>query len=272
MAASAALTWICLLSISAAYISAAELEGGDFPAFKHDDPFDRFDYSFGPYGPANWGRLRGDWRTCSDGLSQSPMAMENGMMVLDPSLGPLRAEYKTANATIVNVGRSIQVWWPGAGSLIIGNTTYYIKDIDFHTPSEHTLGLFNDRFPLEMHMVHRSKNHQKIAVIAILFTFGAEDKFLAQFFNRLPPLSTKNQVFNLGEISARHLTVPLGQHYGRYTGSETHPPCNEGVLWTVVHYEGHTVSMDQLVKLKQVIESDNARPLQASNGRKFNFV
>lgn len=36
------------------------------------------------------------------------------------------------------------------------------------------------RFPLEMHMVHRTRNREKVAVIAILFNFGDEDRFLAQ--------------------------------------------------------------------------------------------
>lgn len=44
-----------------------------------------YDYSDGPFGPANWGRLHCEWRLCGDGKSQSPVAIDESHVFLNTS-------------------------------------------------------------------------------------------------------------------------------------------------------------------------------------------
>ena len=98
--------------------------------------------------------------------------------------------------------------------------------------SEHTIN--NEKFPLEMHFVHRSSSTGQLAVIAILFTLKREDN---PYLNDL--LSVLNRTVNSSttieqqvDLSRLFPTSSSPQFY-RYNGSLTTPPCTEGVIWTI---------------------------------------
>jgi len=71
------------------------------------------------------------------------------------------------------------------------------------------------------------------------------------------------------------LPRPGSWQYVRYSGSLTTPGCSEGVDWYVL-LEPVTVSPEQVLSFAQYVSggrsfAQNARPLQALNGRAFDM-
>jgi carbonic anhydrase len=56
-----------------------------------------------------------------------------------------------------------------AGSLVINGTVYHLKNLHWHSPTEHTVD--GRRYDLELHLVHQTAEN-KTAVIAILYQIG----------------------------------------------------------------------------------------------------
>ncbi|KAJ0970378.1 hypothetical protein J5N97_023255 [Dioscorea zingiberensis] len=128
-----------------------------------------------PKGPQHWGDLSKDWAACGNGLMQSPIDLAGEKV--DKGLGKLNVNYKAANATLMNRGHDIMLQWESdAGYLRIDATQYLLKQIHWHTPSEHQID--GTSYDLEAHMVHSSTDG-KIAVVAILYKIGSSsDSFL----------------------------------------------------------------------------------------------
>jgi carbonic anhydrase len=59
--------------------------------------------------------------------------------------------------------------------------------------------------------------------------------------------------------------IPDTEHYYRFNGSLTTPPCSEGVRWFVLK-QAQTLSQEQTKLFKQVMGKNN-RPIQAKNAR-----
>lgn len=59
----------------------------------------------------------------------------------------------------------------------IEGVKYTLKQMHWHSPSEHTIN--GQRFAMEQHMVHYS-DQGDIAVVAILFRLGRPEPFLMQ--------------------------------------------------------------------------------------------
>ncbi|XP_006659407.1 dioscorin DB3S-like [Oryza brachyantha] len=226
-----------------------------------------------PTGPENWGRLKPEWATCSTGRMQSPINLGLlDLVTLAPRLGYLNYTYQNANASVVNRGHDIMVRFDGdAGSLLINGSTYHLRQLHWHTPSEHTID--GRRYDMELHMVHLNAQNQA-AVIGILYVLGNPDSLLEelrQYIIRVTNQKDKEVVVTGGVDP----NVAKGQDtvYYRYMGSFTTPPCTEGVIWTIVR-KVHTVSLSQLALLKAAVLAgyeNNARPLQDVNNREIDL-
>ncbi|CAN1303149.1 Dioscorin DB3S, partial [Linum perenne] len=94
----------------------------------------------GPNGPDKWGSLSPIFQTCESGKSQSPIDINDNDVVKNNNLEKLEGEYKPVEATLVNTGYNIIVRTnPEAGELTIDGKTYKLKQMHWHTPSEHTM-------------------------------------------------------------------------------------------------------------------------------------
>jgi carbonic anhydrase len=62
-----------------------------------------------------------------------------------------------------------------AGSVSINGTVYYLQQVHWHSPAEHSVD--GRTYDLELHMVHMSAEN-KTAVIGIFYEIGAHDEFL----------------------------------------------------------------------------------------------
>jgi carbonic anhydrase len=123
---------------------------------------------------------------------QSPIDLAHERVSLVRSLGYLDHAYRPAEASIVNRGHDIMVRFEGdAGDLVINGTAYNLKQLHWHSPTEHTVD--GRRYDLELHLVHESAEG-KAAVIGILYEAGdRRDPLLHQVRRRrsarrwLPP-------------------------------------------------------------------------------------
>ena len=65
------------------------------------------------------------------------------------------------------------------GAVQIDGVRYKLKNIHWHSPSEHTIN--GQRFAVEQHMVHKS-DEGNITVVAILYRLGRPEPFLMQVY------------------------------------------------------------------------------------------
>jgi carbonic anhydrase len=120
-----------------------------------------------------------------------------------------------------------------AGRLVINGTAYRLRQLHWHTPSEHTVD--GRRYDMELHLVHESAEN-KAAVIGMFYEVGAApDPFLKKLepaIKRVRDTRDREEPIGLVDPSGARAT---GSVYYRYMGSLTTPPCTEGVVWTVFH-------------------------------------
>ncbi|KAL6644664.1 hypothetical protein ACP70R_016272 [Stipagrostis hirtigluma subsp. patula] len=254
-----------------ALFAAALLLAAAAPAARAQEETEREEeFSYVPgeeNGPEHWGAIKPEWAACGTGRMQSPIDLSHERVTLVRSLGYLNHSYRAAEASIVNRGHDIMIRFQGdAGSLVINGTAYYLRQLHWHSPTEHTVD--GRRYDMELHMVHESAA-KKAAVIGILYEVGAPDAFLHKlepFIRRIADRRDREE--HVGVVDPRGARGRASVYY-RYMGSLTTPPCTEGVIWTIVK-RVRTVSKHQMELLRDAVHDDmekNARPVQETNHR-----
>ncbi|GMJ08175.1 alpha carbonic anhydrase 7, A. THALIANA ALPHA CARBONIC ANHYDRASE 7 [Hibiscus trionum] len=217
-------------------------------------------------GASRWGTLKPEWITCSAGQHQSPINIRT--VQLNSQLRDLQRNYTFARAVLRNGTVNVEVNFTGnAGSITINGIVYRAENIHWHSPSEHTLD--GIRFPLEVHIVHRSDQND-IAVVSFLYRYGLPDLFIATILPNIVLLRQTDR--GVGLINPESVGFP-GSSYYRYNGSLTVPPCTEGVVWTVFQ-KIKQVSRSQVEALRNVLppqNRNNSRPTQPLNNRDVLF-
>ncbi|KAM7254680.1 hypothetical protein ACFE04_019921 [Oxalis oulophora] len=202
------------------------------------------------------------------GKKQSPINISKDEYVLNKNLKPLIGDYYPVNANITNHVYNIGLFYDAdAGSIEIDGTNYALKQMHWHSPSEHQID--GEQFPLELHLVHKTSDG-KLAVVAILFRIGAPNPLLARLRRPLAMLA-KGEVAQIpvGNLGAKHVRRITHRYY-RYIGSLTTPPCSEEVVWTILA-KVKTVTKDQVEALKAPLGfgyKNNSRPIQSLHKRK----
>ncbi|XP_042473761.1 alpha carbonic anhydrase 7-like [Zingiber officinale] len=236
------------------------------------DHEDEFSYERGSeIGPNHWGEIHEEWAACGHGRLQSPIDLTDSRVRILPHLGRLRRSYRPAAAVLKNRGHDIMLQWEeDAGNLRIDGKDYDLKQLHWHSPSEHTIN--GRRFSLELHMVHQSADNST-AVVGILYTIGRHDPFLSNIERQIQMIADKHEAEEaVGMVDPRHIRRGSRKYY-RYMGSLTTPPCTEGVVWSIVK-KVRTVTREQVDLLRQAVHDDsemNARPIQQINDRMIGF-
>ncbi|KAF0900566.1 hypothetical protein E2562_032655 [Oryza meyeriana var. granulata] len=243
------------------------------PAARAQETENQKNFSYVPgasNGPENWSKLNTSWAKCNKGEMQSPIDLAHERVRLMRNLGYLNYSYRPAEANIVNRGHDIAVEFTGnAGRLVINGKVYQLKQLHWHSPSEHTVD--GRRYDMELHLVHDDGNNT--AVIGLLYVIGNPDPFLRtleQFIKRIADRKDKSEP--IGMVDPR-LAKSQDAVYYRYLGSLTTPPCTEGVIWTVFK-RVRTVAKYQLDLLREAVADgfeNNARPLQKLNNRNISI-
>ena len=116
----------------------------------------------------------------------------------------------------------------GEGEIRVGDRAYHLVQFHWHTPAEHEVD--EQRFPMEMHLVHAAADGSTL-VVAVFLRAGAANVTLAPMFSQLPKQSGAHAKVTQVNLSA---LIPRHEESARYTGSLTTPPFTEGVLWVVI--------------------------------------
>lgn len=164
---------------------------------------------------------------------------------------------------IVDNGHTIQVYGTENSSITVEGKEHQFAQFHFHAPAEHTIN--DKRYPLEMHLVHKEKGSDNLAVLGIFIEEGAkENEFLEKVFANIPD-EKKSEIVTEVSLNLSDYIPPAQEHY-TYTGSLTTPPCTVGVDW-IVFRAPIQASKEQISKFSTVY-SNNARPVQELNNRK----
>ena len=209
-----------------------------------------------------WGDLSKDFATCKLGKEQSPIDIKTAG-VEKAKLEKIEFSYLPSKLNIVNNGHTIQVDYDKGSSIKIGKDKYDLLQFHFHTPSEEEID--GKEFDLVAHLVHKSADG-KLAVVAVLFDRGDENKALKAFWDKLPRDAGEVRTLPKTLVNAADM-LPANRGYFTFNGSLTTPPCSENVRWFVLR-SPVTVSKDQTASFRKIYPLNN-RPVQALNGRKI---
>jgi carbonic anhydrase len=215
----------------------------------------------GERGPSHWGALDPDYAVCNSGHAQSPIDIVNAQKA---DLPPLRFAYTSGPLTIINNGyTAVRVDYPkGNGNfLMVGDKRYELTQFHFHHPSEEKIN--GKAYNMVLHLMHQSSDG-KVVGVAVLLKEGRANPVMAQLWKYMPQTAGKDHLIPGVSIDPQKL-VPDGTGYYTYEGSQTAPPCTEGVTWYVMKTPME-VSADQIAAFAKLYPHD-VRPDQPLNGR-----
>jgi len=211
----------------------------------------------GDGAPENWASLTGDNFACT-GKNQSPINLTG---FIESELAPIVFHYQAGGNEIVNNGHTVQVNYQKGSYIEIDGKQFNLLQFHFHAPSENHIN--GEAYPLEGHLVHADKDGN-LAVIAVMFKEGDENKGLATAWKQIPMHEGDKHAFS-ASVDAIDI-LPENKDYYRFNGSLTTPPCSEGVRWFVMK-EAVTASKAQIEAFKATMHGANNRPLQDVNSR-----
>src|ERR1700730_4633440 len=214
----------------------------------------------GARGNDHWGDLDPQYAACK-GKEQSPIDIRYAQKA---DLPALRFEYKSAPLQYVtNNGATIRVNYatPGSGDyLTVGDTRYQLTQFHFHHPSEEYV--HGKPFDMVVHLMHQSSDG-KVAGVAVLLKAGRANATIRQLWAHMPKTEGDEAVAGV-EVNPADL-LPHNLAYYTYVGSQTAPPCNEGVSWFVLKTP-IDISAEQITAFAKLYPHD-VRPLQPLNSR-----
>jgi carbonic anhydrase len=210
----------------------------------------------GAEGPTHWSEISKDFLSCQAGDQQSPIDLTSGVVAV-PDMVALHWNEK-ADWAVVNNGHTIQASGKDAGYITIAGKRYDLLQFHFHHPSEHAVD--GKRAPMEVHFVHKAEDGD-LAVIGVLMVGGGHNTAFDAIMAAAPKSHGEAE---LGEVDF-HSFLPETEHFYRYQGSLTTPPCSETVLWTVMQ-DPVAVSDEAIEDFGRMFEM-NARPLQSAHRR-----
>ncbi|EPC5647732.1 MULTISPECIES: carbonic anhydrase [Citrobacter] len=218
----------------------------------------------GENGPAQWGEISKAYATCQTGINQSPIDIQTAT-TNKLGLPALSIQYVDGPTRFRSINHTLQATISRytANYINIDDKIYYLKQLDFHAPSEHTL---NGRtYPLELQLVHKNQ-HGDIAIVAVMFDIDEPNQAIQNLWESFPTM-TDNSMPIFSPVNINQL-LPDDKTYWRYSGSLTTPPCTEGVTWAVLKTPV-ALSAEQLDKFHYIVGPANNRPLQPLNERKI---
>ena len=229
--------------------------------------------------PTNWGNLPGEnFAQCIEGDAQSPIAYDEET-AQRKRLPRLRPRFGESVLEVERLGTNFEAFVEaGSGFTRVGRKRFELIQYHFHSASEHVVN--GERFPLEMHFVHRASDGA-LAVLAVLIKEGEELEEIEPLIEALPAVAMADvgESVEVETIDVSEL-LPDTRKSFRYTGSTTTPPCAPNVSWIILA-KPLEMSAEQIEAIQDTIrgfnsrlllsgkfvEFDNNRPIQDRNGR-----
>ena len=218
----------------------------------------RGEWSYGgDTGPAHWASLKPEFSQCGSGQRQSPIDIRDGIPV---ELDPIAFDYHPSAFRVIDNGHTVQVNLAPGNRITVNGRRYELTQFHFHRPSEERLN--GKQFDMVVHLEHKDIEG-KLATVAILIAEGKGHPLVQQVWNNLP-LEKFTEQAGLATIDLSQI-LPEQRQYVTYMGSQTTPPCQEGVLWMVMK-QPVMASPEQMAIFARLYPM-NARPVQPSAGR-----
>lgn len=195
----------------------------------------------GTAGPSHWGELSASYRACAAGRAQSPIDLDLAHADHE-ALPPLVVRYHASACTEIDNGHTIEDRVAPGDAIELGGTRYELEQFHVHHPSEHLLA--GRRFPLEVHLVHRSARGA-LLVVSVLVEEGAANAAIGELLDHLPHHHERQHL-----VVDPATLLPPDRHYATYAGSLTTPPCTEGVTWVVMRtpVEASPAQLDRVAR------------------------
>lgn len=220
-----------------------------------NEPVELWGYE-GRTGPSNWGRLKDEYISCSQGRQQSPLNIDGEVSAVLPRIA---LNWKKSAGQVLNNGHTIQINMPAGSTMKRGSDRFELLQIHFHAPSEHQIRA--QAMPMEVHFVHRNLTTRGLGVLAVFLVAGRRNETFAQLANIFPP--------EVGMATSCVLDparlVPESLDYWLYEGSLTTPPCSEDVDWMIAQTPLEVARAD--IAKFTAIYAMNARPIRMPNRR-----
>lgn len=195
---------------------------------------------------------------CETGRRQSPVDIGEAQGAPLPALS---FDYRPAPLRAVNDGHTVRVRFAGGSALVLGSERLALQQLHFHRPGGDRLR--GEEFPMAVHLLHKSRTGQ-LAPVVVWFRRGTAHDGLSRLLPLLPGPGEPERRLDGARVDASDF-VPRSRGYFSYQGSETAPPCTEGVPWIVMK-EALELSDAQLQALGGLVPV-NARGVQPLNGR-----
>lgn len=237
----------------------------------------------GNTGPQHWGMLSSEFEMCDVGKSQSPIDIIRKktrvpfdlQLHYDKSPLYIAINYPTElhpekDTMVITMEHALKINFHGKKIkevLTYQGKKYRLVEFHFHSPSETLWHKMS--FPLEIHFVHQN-DEGGVLVLAVFVNRGEENPAIQTLLDHLPPEDGK-------ELAVKDITIdpddllPTDKRYYAYMGSLTTPPCTQGLQWLVMP-NPITASPAQILQVREAGGGNNARPVQALNGRELSYA
>ena len=214
----------------------------------------------GVIGPDHWGDLDPEYAPCRIGREQSPIDIRSAEKA---DLPAIRFAYKNGPLHIINNGyTAVRVDYVHSGDfLIVGQTHYELTQFHFHRPSEEYI--HGKPYDMVIHLMHAASDG-KVAGVAVLLKAGRANATVQQLWAHMPQTESHVETIAGVEVNPAGL-LPHDTAYYTYIGSQTAPPCTEGVTWFVLKTPME-ISAEEIHAFATLYPHD-VRPLQPLNGR-----
>lgn len=261
------------------------MDGNACPMRSHDGP-----YSYDPTsmtGPTSWGFLMPQFAACTTGMQQSPIDFPMSVD-LDFEMNAPRISLLKSNMTLKPLPFNWELVCSEemmCGSTMFNGSTYYVTKVRFTRPSEHTLN--GSRYPFEAIIEQRSMESNRTVSLVRLFNVQKEDGYFQKIAQKAMFDVGMNDVVGdlLHQVMSNDMNmsspkpimtdlaaiIPTDSGFCSYMGSQTMPPCTEGVRYFLSMDVG-IISKKQLHHFWAMTGfsfDGNNRPTKPINGRKI---
>lgn len=201
------------------------------------------------------------------GLHQSPINIFTAKTKKSIKPPKFIINFNDKITAVENLGYTVRLDFKADSTLINEGIIYTLKQMHFHTPSEHLIDGIT--YPMELHIVSENNDDPDIPrylVFGVLFKMGKDNPFIKKFLDLIPSKETAQQFKENNTLKLSDVLSPadLKKHY-HYTGSLTTPPYTETVNWFILK-RVLTASPDQIKAINK-IEGNNARHIEPKNNR-----